>query len=51
MSDVRIMQLGTPREIYLTPSSGRVARIVGSANLLSDSIESRDGLNHLQKEK
>lgn len=36
------MQLGTPRKIYLTPSSGRVARIVGSVNLVSGSVESGD---------
>jgi len=43
MSDGRIMQLGSPREIYLTPVTGRVARIVGSVNLLHGRLESRDG--------
>jgi iron(III) transport system ATP-binding protein len=43
MSDGKIMQLGTPREIYLTPSSGRVARIVGSVNLLHGAIAGRSG--------
>ena len=38
MSDGRIMQMGTPREIYLTPVTGRVARIVGSVNLLGGSL-------------
>jgi iron(III) transport system ATP-binding protein len=43
MSDGKIMQLGTPREIYLTPSSGRVARIVGSVNLMHGTIAARNG--------
>jgi iron(III) transport system ATP-binding protein len=43
MSDGKIMQLGTPRDIYLTPSSGRVARIVGSVNLLHGAIAGRSG--------
>jgi iron(III) transport system ATP-binding protein len=43
MSDGRIMQLGSPREIYLTPVTGRVARIVGSVNLLQGMLEHRDG--------
>jgi iron(III) transport system ATP-binding protein len=43
MSDGKIMQLGTPREIYLTPVTGRVARIVGSVNLLHGALERRDG--------
>jgi iron(III) transport system ATP-binding protein len=43
MSDGKIMQLGTPREIYLTPSSGRVARIVGSVNLLHGAIAGKSG--------
>ncbi|MGV6872969.1 ABC transporter ATP-binding protein [Pseudochelatococcus sp. B33] len=45
MSDGKIMQLGTPREIYLTPVTGRVARIAGAANLLRGELVSRgDGL-------
>ena len=43
ISDGRIMQLGSPREIYLTPVTGRVARIVGSVNLLHGKLEHRDG--------
>ena len=43
MSDGKIMQLGTPREIYLAPTSGRVARIVGSVNLLHGAIANRNG--------
>jgi ABC-type Fe3+/spermidine/putrescine transport system ATPase subunit len=43
MSDGKIMQFGTPREIYLTPVTGRVARIVGSVNLLHGALERRDG--------
>jgi iron(III) transport system ATP-binding protein len=41
MSDGKIMQMGGPREIYLTPITGRVARIVGSVNLLNGSLKSR----------
>jgi iron(III) transport system ATP-binding protein len=43
MSDGKIMQLGTPREIYLTPSSGQVARIAGSVNLLHGAISEKSG--------
>jgi iron(III) transport system ATP-binding protein len=42
MSEGRIMQVGTPREIYLTPVTGRVARIVGSVNLIKGKLA---GLN------
>jgi iron(III) transport system ATP-binding protein len=43
MSDGKIMQLGSPREIYLTPVTGRVARIVGSVNLLQGTVARKDG--------
>lgn len=43
MSDGRIMQLGSPRDIYLRPVTGRVARIVGSVNLLQGTLERKDG--------
>jgi iron(III) transport system ATP-binding protein len=38
MADGKILQLGSPREIYLEPTSPSVARIVGNVNVLSGTI-------------
>jgi iron(III) transport system ATP-binding protein len=38
MSDGKILQMGTPREIYLEPTSPSVARIVGNVNVLKGTI-------------
>jgi len=38
MSDGKILQLGSPREIYLEPTSPSVARIVGKVNVLQGKI-------------
>ena len=39
MGDGRILQLGTPREIYLEPESPRVARIAGNINVLQGQLK------------
>ena len=38
MSGGKILQLGTPREIYLEPLSASVARIVGNVNVLRGTV-------------
>jgi len=38
MADGKILQLGSPREIYLEPTSPSVARIVGNVNVLKGTI-------------
>jgi iron(III) transport system ATP-binding protein len=38
MSDGKILQMGSPREIYLEPTSPSVARIVGNVNVLTGTI-------------
>jgi len=38
MSDGKILQMGSPREIYLEPTSPSVARIVGNVNVLKGTI-------------
>jgi iron(III) transport system ATP-binding protein len=38
MSDGKILQVGSPREIYLEPTSPSVARIVGNVNVLKGTI-------------
>ncbi|GAB4064120.1 ABC transporter ATP-binding protein [Ancylobacter sonchi] len=43
MSEGRIAQLGTPREIYFAPSSEFVAQFVGRSNLLPIDCEPRGG--------
>ena len=43
MSQGHVEQIGTPEEIYRTPSSLFVAGFIGSANLLPGTVESRDG--------
>ncbi len=43
MSQGNVEQIGTPEEIYNSPSSIFVGGFIGSANLLPGQIESRDG--------
>jgi len=43
MSEGRVEQIGTPQEIYNSPSSLFVAGFIGSANLLPGEIVSHDG--------
>jgi spermidine/putrescine transport system ATP-binding protein len=43
MSQGHVEQIGTPEEIYRTPSSLFVAGFIGSANLLPGTVESRWG--------
>jgi len=43
MSQGHVEQIGTPEEIYRTPSSLFVAGFIGSANLLPGTVESSDG--------
>jgi len=38
MSDGKILQMGSPRQIYLEPTSPSVARIVGNVNVLQGKI-------------
>lgn len=42
MTEGRISQMGTPREIYRHPKSLFTARFVGSSNLWEGSVQSRD---------
>jgi ABC-type Fe3+/spermidine/putrescine transport system ATPase subunit len=43
MNEGRIVQEGTPADIYDRPRNRFVARFLGAANVLSGSIEDRDG--------
>ena len=43
MSDGNVEQIGTPEEIYNSPSSLFVAGFIGSANLLPGEVTGRDG--------
>ncbi len=43
MSEGRVEQIGTPKEIYNSPSSLFVAGFIGSANLLPGEVVSSDG--------
>ena len=43
MNEGRIVQEGTPAEIYERPSSVFVARFLGAANVLPGRVEARDG--------
>ncbi|HVZ16901.1 MAG TPA: ABC transporter ATP-binding protein [Terriglobales bacterium] len=45
MENGRIVQLGTPREIYDRPQSRFVAQFVGQANILNGQLESSDEHN------
>jgi ABC-type Fe3+/spermidine/putrescine transport system ATPase subunit len=42
MQNSRLLQLGSPEEIYLRPGSTAVARFIGSANILAGTVESAD---------
>lgn len=43
MENAKLLQLGSPEDIYLRPSSSAVARFIGAANILGASFESIDG--------
>ena len=43
MESGRIVQVGTPGELYATPTTSFVARFVGEANLLRGTVRSIDG--------
>lgn len=40
MQNSKLLQVGTPQDIYLRPNSSTVARFIGAANILDGSIES-----------
>jgi ABC-type Fe3+/spermidine/putrescine transport system ATPase subunit len=42
MQNSRLLQLGSPEDVYLRPNSAAVARFIGAANILSGTIESVD---------
>lgn len=46
MSGGKILQLGSPREIYLEPVSASVARIAGNVNVLQGTVVSAGGSPH-----
>jgi ABC-type Fe3+/spermidine/putrescine transport system ATPase subunit len=39
MQNSKLLQIGTPEEIYLRPASAAVARFIGAANILSGVVE------------
>ena len=43
MSEGRMMQVGTPTEIYESPAKAEVAAFVGRCNFLPGTVEGRDG--------
>jgi ABC-type Fe3+/spermidine/putrescine transport system ATPase subunit len=40
MQNARLLQIGSPEEIYLRPNSAAVARFIGAANIIAGQIES-----------
>jgi ABC-type Fe3+/spermidine/putrescine transport system ATPase subunit len=42
MQDSKLLQVGSPEEIYLRPNSSAVARFIGAANILDGEVESVD---------
>jgi ABC-type Fe3+/spermidine/putrescine transport system ATPase subunit len=42
MQNSRLLQLGSPEDVYLRPNSAAVARFIGAANIVSGTIESVD---------
>ncbi len=40
MQDAKLLQVGTPEEIYLRPNSAAVARFIGAANIIGGEVES-----------
>jgi ABC-type Fe3+/spermidine/putrescine transport system ATPase subunit len=40
MQNAKLLQVGTPEEIYLRPNSAAVARFIGAANILGGEVES-----------
>ena len=47
MKDGKIMQIGTPREIYNRPASCFVADFIGETNFLRGKVKARDGGNFI----
>jgi iron(III) transport system ATP-binding protein len=43
MNDGKVIQEGTPREVYRQPTSAYVARFLGAANVLGGVVQSRSG--------
>jgi iron(III) transport system ATP-binding protein len=43
MCDGKVVQMGTPREIYERPNSQFVAQFIGTSNLLAGTVRSKDG--------
>jgi len=43
MENSKLLQLGSPEDVYLRPESATVARFIGAANILSGHIESLQG--------
>src|SRR3984957_16211270 len=42
MQNSRLLQLGSPEDVYLRPNSAAVARFIGAANIVGGTIESVD---------
>lgn len=42
MQNSRLLQIGSPEEIYLRPNSSAVARFIGAANIVDGQVESVD---------
>jgi ABC-type Fe3+/spermidine/putrescine transport system ATPase subunit len=42
MQNSRLLQLGSPEDVYLRPNSAAVARFIGAANIVSGTVESVD---------
>jgi ABC-type Fe3+/spermidine/putrescine transport system ATPase subunit len=40
MQNARLLQIGSPEEIYLRPNSAAVARFIGAANIIAGQLES-----------
>lgn len=43
MKDAKLLQVGTPQEIYFEPNSAAVARFIGAANVVSGTVEGVKG--------
>lgn len=48
MFDGRVVQCGTPREVFSQPANVEVARFVGAANILDGEVFARDGQPAIQ---
>ena len=43
LKDAKLLQVGTPQEIYFEPKSAAVARFIGAANVISGTVETVHG--------